>query len=325
MWIEENFRKLFRELEDGHLDIRERLNRFSKQDSNLSTLLNNEVDKFEAWRFPFMDALAEIVFGLDADQQESHKHFIRDSKYFEIVQAAPFYWRIVHKPNGYAGDAHMMNFIYQNQYEGDTPFGMMLHKHALATKACESVRNRKTYLFEQILQKGKGDVLSLAAGPALANAFQIISDNYLTARPRQFLERFCSPRKDFDGLRVLISPIKYELNYLKKEEFDLVYSSGLYDYIMTFPLDDSKGTVALTKNLFNLVKPGGTLIVGNFNHNNPRDLQFIMEYVYDWRLIYRSEKDMFEFARSIPEKQIKNIRVENEPLGINYFLKIEKA
>jgi SAM-dependent methyltransferase len=367
MWIEENFRKLFRELEDGHLDIRERLNRFSKQDSNLLTLLTKEVDKFEAWRFPLMDSLAAIVFGLDADQQEAHKNFIRDSKYFEIVQAAPFYWRIVHKPNGYAGDAHMMNFIYQNQYEGDTPFGMMLHKHALATKACESVRNRKTYLFEQILQKGKGNILSLAAGPAqeisevlktahakqyrflaldhdmetlkkfsvtnsnpyfkyaLANAFQIISDNYLTARPRQFLERFCSPRKDFDGLRVLISPIKYELNYLKKEEFDLVYSSGLYDYIMTFPLDDSKGTVALTKNLFNLVKPGGTLIVGNFNHNNPRDLRFIMEYVYDWRLIYRSEKDMLEFARSIPEKQIKNIQVENEPLGINYFLKIEKA
>ena len=126
-------------------------------------------------------------------------------------------------------------------------------------------------------------------------------------------------------MRALISPIKYELDYLKKEEYDLVYSSGLYDYIMTFPLDDSKGTVALTRNLFNLVKPGGTLIVGNFNHNNPRDLRFIMEYVYDWRLIYRSERDMLEFARSIPEKQIKSIRIEREPLEINYFLKIEKA
>ena len=49
----------------------------------------------------------------------------------------------------------------------------------------------------------------------------------------------------------------------------MVYSAGLYDYIMTFPIDDSKGTIALTKNLFSLVKPGGSLIVGNFNHNNP--------------------------------------------------------
>jgi hypothetical protein len=93
---------------------------------------------------------------------------------------------------------------------------------------------------------------------------------------------------------------------------------------MTFPLDDSKGTVALTKNLFSLVKPGGSLIVGNFNHDNPKDLRFIMDYVYGWRLIYRHEKDMLEFARAIPENQIKSIQIETEPLGINYFLRIEK-
>ena len=367
MQIDDRFKRLFQELQDGHLEIRNRLNVLSKEDRVLPSLLDEEVARFENWRYPLMDALAAIVFGFDARRQETHKRYIQNSKYFEVVQEAPFYWRIVHKPNGYAGDADMMNFIYQNQYEGETPFGMLLHKHALSTKACQSVRNRKTYLFGQILQKGRGNILSLAAGPAkeindvlkttqgkqyrflaldhdmetlkkfsssnsnpcfkyaLVNAFQIISSNYLTARPRPFAERFCSPRRDFEGLRALISPIKYELDYLKKEEYDLVYSSGLYDYIMTFPLDDSKGTVALTRNLFNLVKPGGTLIVGNFNHNNPRDLRFIMEYVYDWRLIYRSERDMLEFARSIPEKEIKSIRVEREPLEINYFLKIEKA
>jgi len=105
----------------------------------------------------------------------------------------------------------------------------------------------------------------------------------------------------------------------------LVYSAGLYDYIQTFPLDDSKGTVALTKNLFALVKPGGSLIVGNFNHDNPRDLRFVMEYIYDWQLIYRDEHEMVNMARKIPERKIKNIRIIKEPTGINYFLKIEKV
>jgi hypothetical protein len=80
----------------------------------------------------------------------------------------------------------------------------------------------------------------------------------------------------------------------------------------------------LTKNLFDLVKPGGSLIVGNFNHNNPRDLKFVMEYIYDWQLIYRGKYDMLELARAIPGEKIADIRIVEEDLGINYFLKIDK-
>jgi hypothetical protein len=49
-----------------------------------------------------------------------------------------------------------------------------------------------------------------------------------------------------------------------------------------------------------------------------------MEYVYDWQLIYRSKEDMFDFARAIPENKIKEMEILEEPLGINYFLKIVK-
>ena len=138
------------------------------------------------------------------------------------------------------------------------------------------------------------------------------------------MENYCHPRKDFNGFRSILCPLKYELLHLNKNEFDLVYSSGLFDYIRTFPLDDSKGTVALTKNLLELVRPGGSLIVGNFSHNNPRDLKFFMEYIFDWCLIYRDKKDMLEFARAIPEGAIEEIQIIEESLGINYFLKIDK-
>lgn len=104
----------------------------------------------------------------------------------------------------------------------------------------------------------------------------------------------------------------------------MIYSAGLYDYIHTFPLDDSKGTVALTKNLFDLLKPGGSLIIGNFNHNNPKDLKFVMEYVYDWQLIYRNKFDMFDFARTINKNEIKDMQITEDPTGINYFIKIDK-
>jgi len=72
------------------------------------------------------------------------------------------------------------------------------------------------------------------------------------------------------------------------------------------------------------VRPGGSLVVGNFSHNNPRDLKFVMEYVYDWVLFYRDRQDILEFARAIPEESIEDIQVIEESLGINYFLKITK-
>ncbi len=364
--LEKEFVEVFKELEAGHIDLRKKLNSLTDKGSALEERLTREIEQFEPWRFELMDKLGEMTSRFQKSEDEAHRRYIRESKYFEIVQEAPFYWRIINKPNGYAGDAQMMTFIYRNQFEGKTPFGMLLHKHAVSTKACQAVRNRKLFLTRQIIKVNGGRILSLAAGPAqeitelldtykddhfkflaldhdmetlkaydvsdreprfkyaLANAFQIISGNYLTARPRKLMARFCSPRKDFQGFRFVFSPLKYEMNYLQKESYDLVYSSGLYDYIQTFPLDDSKGTVALTKNLFDLLKPGGTLVVGNFTHGNPPDLKFVMEYVYHWFLYYRDEQDMLEFARSIPENQIQEIAVVKESLGINYFLKITK-
>jgi extracellular factor (EF) 3-hydroxypalmitic acid methyl ester biosynthesis protein len=365
--IDPEFKTIFRELESGHMEWRERLNALSPRDVDFYNRLKEELHQFEPWRFRVMDSLGALLAPDHDGQKEKYQRYVRGTRYFEIIQEAPFYWRIINKPNGYAGDAYMMHFIYRNQYEGTTPFGMFLHKHACETQACVAVRNRKNFLKGQIMRIGGGKVLSLAAGPAeeireilddrelaekydflaldhdmdalmtfnaacenhrfkyaLANAFQIISGNYMMAKPRNFAKRYCFPRKDFQGWRRALSAAKYELKNLEINQFDLVYSSGLYDYIETFPLDDTKGTVALTRHLFGMVKPGGALIVGNFSHNNPRDLKFCMEYVYDWQLIYRGREEMLHFARAIPAGQIASIEVMEEPAGINYFLKIVK-
>ena len=365
--VDDKFASLFDDLENGHLELREHLNSFTETGEELEQKLLAEMGKFETWRIDIMDQLGEIADEFNPTQKKVHQEFIKGTKYFEIVQESPFYWRIINKPNGYAGDAEMMSYIYRNGFEGETPFGKFIHKHAVSTKACQSVRNRKKFLAEQIFMRNEGKILSLAAGPAqeikevldiekeknyeflaldhdldtlkkykpenngfnftyaLANAFQIISENYFAARPRSLFENYCFPRTDFKGLRKVISSLKYEVIDLKERQFDMIYSAGLYDYIKTFQLDDSKGSVALTKNLFKLLASGGKLIAGNFNQNNPRDLRFVMEYIYDWQLIYRDRYDLMEFTRSIDEKEIKNIEVVEEPLGINYFLVAEKV
>ena len=367
MEIAKDFKVNYDELQERHIQLREKLNARSFTGEELENVLSDEMEKFEPWRHALMDQLGQITSGFSQEEKKIHKQYIRQTTYHQIVQEAPFYWRIINKPNGYAGDAFLMDFIYKNRFEGETPFGKFLHKNALKSHACQAVRNRKTFLKEQILKTGSGKVLSLAAGSAqeirdilngptrenfnfhaldhdmdtltsfqdlskktnfnyfLANAFQITSKKYNLASPRPMLQQYCSPRRDFRGWRRLFIHLKYKLDCLKIQDYDLIYTAGLYDYIKTYLLNPSRGTIALTRNLFvDLLKPGGTLIVGNFTHHNPRDVRFAMEYIYDWNVIYRNKEEMFDFVRDIPKEQIQDMELLEEPLGINCFLKITK-
>lgn len=370
--IDPQFKKIFDEMEDGHLQLYQRLNAWPERGPELEARLSDELHAWEPGRFTQMDQLGRISETFPEDKKEYYRTFIRSTAYHKIVQEAPFNWQIMNKPFGYAGDAELMGLIYRNQFEGKTPFGMLIHKHAVETKACQAVRNRKDFLYDQIMdvlsRNGTGTkILSVAAGPveeiqdalknysgervsflgldhdmhtirktcqsfqdnrfryALANAFLIMKGHRRIAYPRGAFHRYCDPRRDFKGWRKLLSLMLYELDHLQPHAFDLVYSAGLYDYIWTDPQHNDKGAVALTKHLFHLVKPGGSLVIGNFSPNNPRDLRFPMEYVYEWFLIYRTKEEMLAFARSIPEREIKSMEVLEEPLGINYFLKIDKA
>jgi extracellular factor (EF) 3-hydroxypalmitic acid methyl ester biosynthesis protein len=371
MTINPEFKKHFDELESGHIALWQRLNAMPEKGPELLERLSEEMTTFEPWQFKITNALGQIAFEKASEQRMDHQQYIRGTRYHEIVQEAPFFRQIINKPEGYAGDAEMMRLIYWNDFEGNTPFGMLLHKAAVSLPACQAVRNRRTFLREEILElknHGGGRILSVAAGPAmeiqdvlegdpgndtfhfhafdhdiktirnvtrqcvdprlsyvLGNAFHLIKERYDVAVPRKPLLNFCDPRKDFKGIRKVLAPVKYSRMRLKKTDYALVYSAGLYDYIKTFPEDPTKGTIALTKNLFELVRPGGALVIGNFNPRNPLYVRFYMEFVVDWQLIYRKREEMFAFARSIPEREIKSMEVLEEPLGINYFLKIDKT
>jgi extracellular factor (EF) 3-hydroxypalmitic acid methyl ester biosynthesis protein len=97
-----------------------------------------------------------------------------------------------------------------------------------------------------------------------------------------------------------------------RQEYDLIYSSGLFDY-----LSDAASTLAASR-LFDSVKAGGRLIIGNFNVGNPN--QLVMDYALDWPLIYRSKEDLFELFKYLEG----SILIESEPLGINLFCEITK-
>jgi extracellular factor (EF) 3-hydroxypalmitic acid methyl ester biosynthesis protein len=369
--ISPQFRKLFEELEKGYLEKREILNSRPEKEKSLVALLIHELSQIESWRRPIMEHLWAIDRKLSHEERIKYEEFVRQSMFRRVLHdETPFYRRIIDKPEGYAGDAEVLRMLYDNSFEGDTPFGMFAHKQVTGCLTAQAIRNRRDFLREhirQVKEKGKGRVLSIAAGHAmeirdilaedrsgntlqfhafdhdiktirtvcrqcvdprlsyfLGNAFHLIKGSYSVAVPRKFLLNYCNPRKDFKGIRKVLLPLKYGAMKLKRNDYALVYSAGLYDYIHTFKDDPTKGTISLTKHLFELVQPDGSLIIGNFSPDTPSDLRFMLDYVCEWKLIYRTKEDLFDFARGIPPSQIKNMEVLLEPLGINYFLKIDK-
>ncbi len=73
---------------------------------------------------------------------------------------------------------------------------------------------------------------------------------------------------------------------------DLVYSVGLLDYLT------HNRAKALVKQLFDLLAPGGLLIIGNMNEC-PLSNYWPMEFITDWTLYYRTDADMIDWTEGL--------------------------
>ena len=98
--------------------------------------------------------------------------------------------------------------------------------------------------------------------------------------------------------------------------FDLIYSAGLFDYV------DERAAKRLVKTLFDMLKPGGRLLIGNFLKNID-DIGY-MESFMGWNLVYRSRAEIAALADGI-ETGIGALRYFEESERNIGFLLVTKA
>ena len=98
--------------------------------------------------------------------------------------------------------------------------------------------------------------------------------------------------------------------------FDLVYSTGLFDYLQ---LPTAQRLAWL---MFQMVRPGGRLLVANFLPGIA-DWGYMESYM-NWVLIYRTRLEMMAISAEIPQAQIRDIRVFAEENQNIIFLQITK-
>jgi extracellular factor (EF) 3-hydroxypalmitic acid methyl ester biosynthesis protein len=97
----------------------------------------------------------------------------------------------------------------------------------------------------------------------------------------------------------------------------LAYAAGLYDYLPT-PV-----AARLTARMFDMLAPGGRLIVANFCPEL-RDVGMLESFMA-WNLIYRDEAGMREVAAELPADRVASQRMFRDPGGNVVYLEVERG
>jgi SAM-dependent methyltransferase len=249
----------------------------------------------------------------------------------KLIHQDPFSSRSSAKPRGYAGDAVLIDFIYSRNCrlgEADevTQLGERIFQFNRDTPACAAVRARRdlmaSVIDEVCVLNNRPDILSVACGHLReatlcrsvisgdAGRFVALDQDELSIQVvQQELSEF--------GVVPVCGSIKALFRgELAREKFDLIYSTGLYDYL------DDRVARKLTARLFQMLNPGGRLLVANFLP----DIWGVgyMEAFMDWHLIYRSWEEMGAVASAIPESELASQRTFAEKHANIVFLELTR-
>ncbi|HSY19598.1 MAG TPA: class I SAM-dependent methyltransferase [Candidatus Acidoferrales bacterium] len=279
----------------------------------------------------------EILAGkIPKDLQASHRSYGQRILHPYLL-CAPFINRCYTKPLGYAGDYEMMNMIVRNKLEGGSLYAKLVNQYLLDQIGPMAVRGRVDFLHGKIVAETsrvsltgrKAKIFCIACGPAW-EAVNFIADHPLADKADfRFLDfneetlRYTTGKvnevKRLNHRKTTVEFVRNSIQNLlrgkdTKPEFDLIYCSGLYDY-----LSDSV-ILAANTNLYDRLNPGGRLVVGNFAPALPV-INFI-EHFLEWFLIYRNSQEMLALSPSQASKD--DCMVRAEPTGTNIFLEAYK-
>jgi hypothetical protein len=252
--------------------------------------------------------------------------------------AGPHFWksavlrRCWEKPRGYAGDFLMMEAIYRRTPVGDTPFERWMDTWALELPGFQAVRNRRDQLSALLRQehaRGARRVMNVACGSApelSAVARELAFDSVTLLDQDQgaldtavaHFTREGPPATRPESLRPWCGSVLGLLrnrSELARGSQDFIYSIGLYDYLT------ERFAKTLTARLWEGLAPGGLLVLGNFNGNNP--MHHFTESALDWYLIYRDSPDLLRLVDGLPG--VTQAEVRTEDTGCLHLLLARKA
>jgi extracellular factor (EF) 3-hydroxypalmitic acid methyl ester biosynthesis protein len=295
---------------DGLIEKETKADRLRLQ---MSVVNSSEGHRFNRYMDGVIDEMKVLVKEFSREEHEAHGFYLR-KQLRGIIRCSDLMERANLKPLGYAGDYEMMKIVYENGFRGQRIFEKLFFRHSMDKNTPQAVRNRRYLVPEIISQHFKGSsirpyrVMSVACGPAIE------LKDLLDKHPNPDDFQFTLLDQDVEALAEATQTVKeiekktgksLAVEYTgdsvrtmiksrnlpdKHGTFDFIYSMGLFDYLT--PLVAK----AVLKRLFSLLKPGGTILVGNF-HKQSED-RIYMSYWFDWELYYRDEDDFINLLEN---------------------------
>lgn len=288
---------------------------------------------------PTMESFEAVAREVPDDDSAVHKSYVRRELH-PLVLCSPFLYRTYTKPLGYAGDFEMVNMMLRDPFEGASAFAKLLNSALLHTEPVVAHRNRIDYLIRLMDSEAKKrvgrrtGVFNLGCGPAVEVErllighesadlleFDLLDFNADTiAYTKERLEqarmrggRETRIRYHQKSVHQILRAAAQEESRADLGQYDLVYCAGLFDYL-------SQRVCQRLVDLFcSMAKPGGKVVVTNVSDTNPR-IKW-MEYLMEWNLIYRGQRQM---EALIPANApVACAQVNADETGVNLFLEIE--
>ncbi len=254
----------------------------------------------------------------------------RSHRLLSLLHRDPFTHRAFSKPRGYAGDAVMMDYIYGREERWAPPeaddVGTHIFNFTTQAPASEGVRSRRAYIAARIdrlaEEKRRPHILSIASGHLreanLSAAIRRRKTGRIVALDADPLS-LAEVRDSYScfGVETYNASFREMIGSKSRTgEFDFVYSTGLFDYL------NQRTARRLVTGMFNMLRPGGVLLVANFLPG-VRDIGY-METFMGWDLIYRSRIEMMDLTLGIPEEDVKEVTVHSEEFRNIVFLQLTK-
>lgn len=250
-------------------------------------------------------------------------------EFYPYLMRSRFAERAYFKPKGYAGDFLMMEHIYANQPKGEGRLGELIDIFCLERPGSLAIHGRRkliknelTRISSELHKRGKTTkIMNLACGPN-RELFDFLAECEHTESVEALCVDIDAEALQYTNQHVNIFPhmasirlmsenvIKWALGRASHTigEMDIIYSAGLCDYL------DTKLFRALVTQCYKHLKPGGSLLLGNFTAY-PDSL--FLDKILKWELIYRDEDDLKELFAPTPFGE--NVTILAEKENVNLF------
>lgn len=281
----------------------------------------------------------EIAGQIREELQPVHRIYVKRQLH-PLLLCSPFMYRIYQKPLGYAGDYEMVNMILRDPVEGSSLFAKLLNVYILNQAPAQGHRNRVTFLTQKLIEETqrctrmgrKARIFNLGCGPAREVQNFLLHED-LSDRSQITLLDFNDETLQFTG-KILgeikmksqrltqLQMVKKSVHQILKEyarhpgggDFDFIYCAGLFDYL------SDRVCKRLMNIFYDLLAPGGLLVATNVDASNP--IRNIMEYIFEWHLVYRNSKQLESLRPDAVVPGMFNVRTELS--GSNIFIEIRK-